>query len=108
MAETSQIERRRTPRFAVEDRTATIGFRTRVRLLDLSVNGVQLGVADDGVTVGTRAWLTAVIGTTPLSVSVEVRRAVPPSEDEGPAVGGQLRCDCADSMAISRFVSRGN
>ena len=104
------IERRRTPRVGVEGKTATIGFQMRVRLLDLSVNGVQLSVAAGTVTVGTRAWLTAVLGREPLSVAVEVRRAIPASshEENEPAIGGQLRCSASESVKVTRFVTCGN
>lgn len=103
------IERRRSPRVETDGRTATIGFRERVRLLDLSVNGVQLSVPGD-VTVGTRAWLTAVLGSEPLSVSVEVRRAIlsPSGEENETAIGGELRCNVSDGVTVARFVTRGN
>jgi hypothetical protein len=74
------------------------------------VNGVQLVVADD-VTVGTRAWLTAVLGSEPLSTPVEVRRIVPSSSDDErqeSAIGGQLRGSRADSLMLERFVRRAN
>jgi hypothetical protein len=96
--ETRTVERRRAPRLDAAGCRATIGIRIRVRLLDISINGIRLGVTDD-VSAGTRAWLTAVLGFEPLAGTAEIRRG------GCVEIAGRLELTPPDGLTVQQWLA---
>jgi c-di-GMP-binding flagellar brake protein YcgR len=68
------IERRRSPRVALESNEAVrLELRNRVRLLDISQSGTLIG-CETTLPVGTRGHVRAGLATLPFSAELAVRR----------------------------------
>lgn len=67
------VERRRTPRVPVGGHTLSIVSTARVRVLDISLDGVQM-VCGAPLSVGQRATLTLGLAASPFVCDLEIKQ----------------------------------